>query len=73
MVHPKAVFFGGGVTQNGALRARLAATLPLPLFWPSAELCLDNAAMIAGLGFHTYARNPRDERFSLEPQTRISF
>ncbi len=69
--HPKALFFGGGVTKNAAIRAHFAQALPVPLFWPDDELCLDNAAMIAGLGYHTFVRTGRDERFSLEPQTRI--
>ena len=73
MYHPKALFLGGGVTQNRALRAHFAHELSIPLFWPSKELCLDNAAMIAGLGFHTYCQTQRDERFTLEPQTRIEF
>jgi N6-L-threonylcarbamoyladenine synthase len=38
---------GGGVAANGPLRARLAA-LGVELFAPPAELCTDNAAMIAG-------------------------
>ena len=70
--HPKALFFGGGVTQNGALRTHFSKSFSLPLFWPPADLCLDNAAMIAGLGYHTYRRTGLDERFSLEPQTRIT-
>jgi N6-L-threonylcarbamoyladenine synthase len=73
MYNPKALFFGGGVTQNQTLRAHFAQILHLPLFWPNKELCLDNAAMIAGLGFHTYCQNPQDERFTLEPRTRIEF
>ena len=71
--HPKALFLGGGVTQNAALRSHFAKQFSLPLFWPPADLCLDNAAMIAGLGYHTYQRTGLDERFSLEPQTRIVF
>ena len=71
--HPRALFFGGGVTQNAALREHFAKSFSLPLFWPSTELCPDNAAMIAGLGYHTYRRTGVDERFSLEPQTRIAF
>ena len=69
---PKALFLGGGVTQNAALRSRFASSLGLPLFWPAPELCLDNAAMIAGLGFHVWRRTLRDETFTLEPQTRIA-
>ncbi len=70
---PKALFLGGGVTQNASLRSYCSLTLPLPLFWPSKELCLDNAAMIAGLGYHTFLRTQTDERFSLEPEIRIVF
>lgn len=69
---PKALFLGGGVTQNAALRRSLENSLSLPLFWPSKNLCLDNAAMIAGLGYYTYRHTLRDERFTLEPQTRIA-
>lgn len=73
LFRPKALFFGGGVTQNRTLRSHFSQTLELPLFWPGPQLSLDNAAMIAGLGFHTYRQTQRDERFSLEPETRISF
>lgn len=68
---PKALFLGGGVTQNTALRSHFASAFNLPLFWPSTQMCLDNAAMIAGLGFHTYLKTKCDEKFTLEPQTRI--
>ncbi len=74
-IKPKALFLGGGVIQNKALRALLTQELPLsfPIFWPDAQLCLDNAAMIAGLGFHVYQRTGKDEKDSLTPQTRIPF
>lgn len=72
-VHPKALFLGGGVTQNIALRSFLGSSLPLPLFWPAKELCLDNGAMIAGLGYQTFLRTQRDERSTLEPEIRIAF
>ncbi len=48
-----AVLTGGGVTANSRLRAELtraAAGRALPLVLPPPELCVDNAAMIAGLG-----------------------
>ena len=70
---PKALFLGGGVTQNKKLRSMLSESLSLPLFWPSPSLCLDNAAMIAGLGYHKWKKNSIDMRFSLEPKTRISW
>lgn len=65
----KAIYLGGGVTQNKRLRALFAEKIKLPLFWPRNDLCLDNAAMIAGLGFH---KTPLDS-YDLEPETRIPF
>ncbi len=49
----RAVLAGGGVTANSLLRARLegvAQERGLPVIVPPMELCVDNAAMIAGLG-----------------------
>ncbi|VAX40186.1 N(6)-L-threonylcarbamoyladenine synthase [hydrothermal vent metagenome] len=54
----RAVLAGGGVTANSLLRARLegvAQDRELPVLVPPMELCVDNAAMIAGLGFHLHA------------------
>jgi N6-L-threonylcarbamoyladenine synthase len=59
------VYFGGGVTQNKTLRALLDRRFCC--FWPQTELCLDNAAMIAGLGFY------QDPNISIEPETKIPF
>lgn len=69
--HPKALFFGGGVTQNRTLRSILQKEISIPLFWPAPELCLDNGAMIAGLGFHVWQKSFFNECFTLEPCTRI--
>jgi len=66
----KAIFLGGGVTQNSTLRSMLQKSTPLPIFWPPQQLCLDNAAMIAGLGYHKWQESPVDMRFTLEPKTR---
>ncbi len=68
---PKALFLGGGVTQNKALRSMISQATSLPTFWPTPLLCLDNAAMIAGLGYHKWQRQSLDMRFSLEPNTRL--
>lgn len=65
----KAIYLGGGVTQNRRLRALLEEKINLPIYWPRNDLCLDNAAMIAGLGFHL---SPLPD-MNLEPETRIPF
>lgn len=53
----KAIYLGGGVTLNHSLRS-LFSHSPYPVFFPSKDLCLDNAAMIAGLGFHLTPTSP---------------
>jgi N6-L-threonylcarbamoyladenine synthase len=65
----KAIYLGGGVTQNKRLRALLSEKLPLPCLFPRADLCLDNAAMIAGLAQHI----PPLDSLDLDPETRIPF
>jgi len=51
----QAIYLGGGVTLNSSLRSLFAAS-PYPTFFPPLPLCLDNGAMIAGLGYHLYLR-----------------
>jgi N6-L-threonylcarbamoyladenine synthase len=58
--HPetRSLILGGGVSANSLLRARaaeLAADRGLPLHLPAMPFCVDNAAMIAGLGRHHLA------------------
>ncbi|MDR0784713.1 MAG: tRNA (adenosine(37)-N6)-threonylcarbamoyltransferase complex transferase subunit TsaD [Treponema sp.] len=50
---------GGGVAANSYLRARLAARPGVRAVFPPLSLCGDNAAMIAGLGYHYLARGDR--------------
>ncbi len=51
----KSFCFGGGVTNNRALRELFAKECPdTAQYWPEFHLSLDNAAMIAGLGYHVY-------------------
>jgi N6-L-threonylcarbamoyladenine synthase len=50
----RAVFVGGGVTANSRLRrelAEFAGKNGMRLVLPAMEFCVDNAAMIGGLGF----------------------
>lgn len=45
---------GGGVAANAELRRGLAAIPDVRSVVPPIELCLDNAAMVAGLGYRVY-------------------
>ncbi len=65
----KAIYLGGGVSQNGRLREMFHGT-PIPVIFPPSGLSVDNAAMIAGLGYHVFLRQGADN-LDLEPQTRI--
>ena len=54
-VGAKTLLLGGGVAANSALRSaldRLASQLGGRLRMPELRFCMDNAAMIAGLGYH---------------------
>jgi N6-L-threonylcarbamoyladenine synthase len=68
----RSIILGGGVSQNRYLRALLEKGADLPLFWPPPGLSLDNAAMIAGLGYHTF-RLKGSDFMDLEALTRIPF
>lgn len=51
----KILLMGGGVAANSALRHHLTAAAKkagIQVFFPPRVLCTDNAAMIAGLGYH---------------------
>ncbi len=51
---------GGGVAANSALRQRLteeARRKGIKVYFPAMALCMDNAAMIAGLGYHSLNSN----------------
>ncbi len=57
------IILGGGVACNSRLRQRLADAAKqrdIPLYYPSKKLCMDNAAMVAGLAYHKY----EEEEFS---------
>ena len=68
----RSILLGGGVSQNRYLRALLDIKAVCPVFWPPSGLSLDNAAMIAGLGFHTFLQKGTDS-MELDALTRIAF
>jgi N6-L-threonylcarbamoyladenine synthase len=53
------VVAGGGVAANSYLRSRLAERGGLRCVFPPLELCGDNGAMIAGIGYHYIIRGDR--------------
>ncbi len=60
----QSLLIGGGVSANQCLRAelqRLAERRSLALLLPPMDLCLDNAAMIAGLGARRLEAGLRDD------------
>jgi len=50
---------GGGVAANSYLRARLGERRDLRCIFPPIELCGDNGAMIAGIGYQYLVRGDR--------------
>lgn len=57
---------GGGVTANSQLREKmLSRTMEngIKLFLPAKRLCLDNAAMVAGLGGALYRKGLKSDLF----------
>ena len=66
----QALFLGGGVCNNLRLRELFAEKFPnMPIYWPQANLTLDNAAMIAGLGAKKF--KSQSDPLDLDVQTRI--
>lgn len=54
---PKSVVIAGGVAANQELRRLLSERLPLQIDYAPMNLCTDNAAMIATLGYYYAQRN----------------
>ena len=60
---PKSVVIAGGVAANQELRRTLAERLPIPINYAPMNLCTDNAAMIAALGYYVAQKvSPTDPR-----------
>ncbi len=61
------ILFGGGVANSQTLRRFCSEKLVgKKLIWPSPALSLDNAAMIAGLGYHMIKKNPEGDSLDLD-------
>ncbi|MBI5346796.1 MAG: tRNA (adenosine(37)-N6)-threonylcarbamoyltransferase complex transferase subunit TsaD [Chlamydiae bacterium] len=70
MNNSKAIYFGGGVSNNQTLRAMVKnKAFSIEAFWPAKDLSLDNGAMIAGLAFHKFKNKFFGDVFNLEAKT----
>ena len=68
----QAIYCGGGVSNNQRFRELFnVLNCPYPVFYPAHRLTLDNAAMIAGLGYHCFLKDKKGDGLDLEPMTRI--
>lgn len=68
------VLFGGGVTNNQMIKELFKTKAPhLECIWPKAALTMDNASMIAGLGYHVYMHGGAHDLAALDAATRIPF
>ena len=69
---PASVVIAGGVAANQELRRQLAERLPIDVAYAPMQLCTDNAAMIATLGYY-YAQNSQPaDPYNLEVIPSIS-
>lgn len=63
---PKSVVIAGGVAANQELRRELSERLPLHIDYAPMQLCTDNAAMIATLGYYYAQKKQPTDPFDLE-------
>lgn len=63
---PQSVVIAGGVAANRELRRQLAESLPIPIEYAPMQLCTDNAAMIATLGYFMAEKLPLTDPYELE-------
>lgn len=71
---PRSLLIGGGVSANSLLRSRamaLGVKRDIKVYLPPMSLCLDNAAMIAGLAHHCFINNQFDD-LTLEARSTVS-
>jgi N6-L-threonylcarbamoyladenine synthase len=63
---PKSVVIAGGVSANQELRKALSKRLPIEIEYAPINLCTDNAAMIATLGYYYAQKNEPTDPYQLE-------
>lgn len=63
---PRSVVIAGGVAANQELRHQLQERLPITIEYAPMQLCTDNAAMIATLGYYYSQKNDPIDPYDLE-------
>ncbi len=69
---PTSVVIAGGVAANQELRRQLSAALPLSIDYAPIQLCTDNAAMIAALGYYRAQIDTAADPYDLEVEPSLS-
>lgn len=64
--HPASVVIAGGVAANQELRRQLRERLPIDIQYAPIELCTDNAAMIATLGYYVSLKKDPVDPYDFE-------
>lgn len=70
--NPKSVVIAGGVAANQELRRVLTERLPISIDYAPINLCTDNGAMIATLGYYVAQRQPSTDPRHIEVNPSIS-
>ena len=69
---PASVVIAGGVAANQELRRQLRQALPIDIEYAPIQLCTDNAAMIAALGYFRAQIDQPTDLYDLEVQPSLS-
>jgi N6-L-threonylcarbamoyladenine synthase len=67
------VLLAGGVAANTLLRAQMGERINVPVLYPSPELCTDNAACVAAVGWFKFQAGERAEwDLDVQPSLRLT-
>ncbi len=72
----RSIAVGGGVAANQRLRDLFrtgAETLGVPVYFPTRELCTDNAGMVAGLGYWLYKTDSSSATYDFDAIANMDF